>query len=329
MYLLSLFTIKEIPFEFNGFSFSHISYKYYDLYKKYHSNFGIDFINSYFTIFDFNLSNSYYYTMYNDYLVTGYYVNGKKDKYFCLMGLPVKDNGEFMSVTDTMSLLKSINDKEIGKLFYVSEESVTVEEKQMFGSEWTYYKGALEHTYDNFKLAELAGGEFKNLRKSVNRFERIHNIKIVELEEGMEDVVIEIYDRWVLARKALLGNILDTKIFKSTVYNAFEVSGYRGFLIYDNDKQAYVGYFDCLLVNDDIALGMSRKLDLGYDSLPEFCQVWLARYLRDIGCRYINDGFDNKKGGLRNLKMKFHPLISREVFNFGFKAKDGAKVGTV
>jgi len=77
-----------------------------------------------------------------------------------------------------------------------------------------------------------------------------------------------------------------------------------------------VGFFDAVPINQSISVGVFRKILPQYNGAAEYCQVFLARRLSEIGCKYLNDGDDADRPGLRDLKSKFHPIHTFDTFAY-------------
>src|SRR5690606_39103279 len=88
--------------------------------------------------------------------------------------------------------------------------------------------------------------------------------------------------------------------------------------VYDNDALSRLegGDFDAVPINQSISVGVFRKILPQYNGAAEYCQVFLARRLSEIGCKYLNDGDDADRPGLRDLKSKFHPIHTFDTFAY-------------
>ncbi len=289
----------------NGFAFRRLGFDAFPLYAHYFrwaTHEDLTFYGS----FPLMMYKRFGYKVVDGYLFIFRYVRGDTDDRVDSVGLPINEAGERLDVEATRKCLDAFNRKPGGRIIHLHPAL----NARYPGPHQPQQVAAIgsEYIYDNGLLAGLEGGTFKNLRKNVNRFASRHNVEIVPYEKGLRADADSIYQQWLETQGAKYDSVWDGTLF-ANLLNNHGLIDHHLFIAIDKATDRRIGIFDAVRISPSLAIGVMRKLDASYANLAEYCQVFLARHLKSIGCTFLNDGDDaGGRPGLKELKSRFHPI---------------------
>lgn len=288
----------------NRYEIHRLGFDDYGLYREFHAKATHDDL-TYYSSFPILMRDGHAYKVIDGFLFL-FRVNGSgRRANVDVLNLPRNAGGEFLDVASTKKILNGINGDDTGDILYIHPAL-----NKVHGSPRHHAKQndiGREYVYDNRLLGGLEGGEFRNLRKNANKFGNRVNFEIVPYERSMRCHANQVYVDWCTSHGLKYDAIWDRDMYANLLDHHGEID-HMLFMVADRDSNRYIGFFDAVLINDGLAVGVFRKLSERYSGIAEYCQVYLARHLAAMDVAYINDGDDCYEPGLQTLKEKFHPV---------------------
>lgn len=230
-----------------------------------------------------------------------------------LLFIPFNLDGEFIPFAKLVGIMKR---EKIMNIICVPDNAIKFFGKDMKQFFKTHVSKAFgnEYTYDNVSLMELQGKEFKNLRNKVHKFwNRYGNdINISLYESDMYNDAIDAYNTWLdeLGSKILSrGEKIWDKQFYEFCLKNYEKLGIDFYLVYDTSVDKCIGCVAYVIMNEQYAYGLFRKLSSRYNYIAQYMQYYQAKMLCEQEIRYLNDAYDGNEQGLRDLKTGFKPIL--------------------
>ena len=234
------------------------------------------------------------------------YGRGKARHYLHCVGLPIDERGERLDVVSTLESLKSFTGGIGGRIIHLHPAL-----SDRYPSSWKPRRVrsvGKEYIYNNDLLANLRGGDFRNLRKNVTRVGNRYDIEILPYEKRYRQDAELVYRNWCEREGAKYDSVWDGRLFRNLL-DHYGTIDHDLYMVLDKKTGKYIGLFDAVRVSPQLAMGVIRKLDSSYDNIAKYCQVFLARQLSQKGCSFLNDGDDaGGRSGLKRLKSSFHPI---------------------
>lgn len=290
----------------NRFEVHRLRFEDYGLYREFHQIATHEDL-TYYSSFPILMRGDHAYKVIDGFLFL-FRVNGSgRGANMDVLNLPRNIHGSFLDVASTKKILDSINGNGDGEILFIHPALDDRHGSPKHRAERTGI--GREYVYDNRLLARPEGGTFQNLRKNANKFGNRVNFEIVPYEKGMRRHADTVYLAWCAGHGLKYDAIWDREMYANLLGHHGEID-HMMFMVVDKDRNEYIGFFDAVLVNDKLAVGVFRKLSDRYKGIAEYCQIYLAKHLASMGVAYINDGDDCYEWGLRALKEKFHPVAT-------------------
>lgn len=296
----------------NGIELRRLWFDQFDLYSEYHRTSTYDDLTFY-SSFPLLMRGIHGYRVISGYLfLFRILMKNSQPERVDSVSVPRNLKGELLDTDSIHGVLARLNGNRSGRIVYVNESVHSkIEGKVPCLRNRTPGR---QYVYDNDALSRLEGGDFKNLRKNVNKFAR-SDLEIVPYERSLRNALDDLYVKWCKTGGTKYDVIWDTYLYKNLMDN-FGTIRHLLFVVVNSASSEPVGFFDAVPINQSISVGVFRKILPQYNGAAEYCQVFLARRLSEIGCKYLNDGDDADRPGLRDLKSKFHPIHTFDTFAY-------------
>lgn len=230
-----------------------------------------------------------------------------------LLFIPFNLDGEFIPFEKLSKIMKRENLKNIVCVPDNAIKFFGKDLKQFFKTHISKSYGN-EYTYENSLLNNLQGKEFKNLRNKVHKFWNRYgeSMEFVLYDSGRYNDAIDAYNTWLeeLGSK-IMGRgekIWDKQFFEFCLKN-YEQLGIDFYLVYDKLANECIGCVAYVIMNEQYAYGLFRKLSSRYNYIAQYMQYYQAKMLCEQEIKYLNDAYDGNEQGLRDLKSGFKPTL--------------------
>lgn len=310
-------TPTSVAVTVRGFSFQRLGFDAFPLYAHYFRDATPEDL-TYYGSFPLMMYKKFGYKVVDGYLFVFRYVQEGDRERIDAVGLPIDERGARLDVPTTRRYLREFNRRREGRIVHVHPALAA----RYGGGELAQDMIAVgtEYVYANEPLSRLEGGEFRNLRKNVNRFASRTPVDIVPYTPSMREDAGRIYARWCETHGAKYESVWDRPLV-TNLLDHYGILDHHLFVAVDRASGEKVGLFDAVRIGRQLAIGVLRKLDVRYPNLAEHCQVQLARHLTALGCPFLNDGDDaGGRPGLKELKTRFHPVATFTPVRYRFSA---------
>lgn len=289
----------------NGFAFKRLGFDAFPLYAHYFRQATHEEMTFYGS-FPLMMYKRFGFKVIDGHLFVFRYVRSDTGDRIDSVGLPIDESGRRLDVESTRKCLDEFNRKPGGRIIHL-HPALSARYPSSTEPQPVVAIGS-EYIYSNELLAGLQGGEFKNLRKNVNRFANRHSIEVVPYESRFRGEADDIYKKWLATEGAKYDSVWDGTLFANLLDHHGRMDHHL-FMVRDKTGGQCIGLFDAVRISPNLAMGVLRKLDSSYANLAEYCQVYLAKHLHGLGCSHLNDGDDaGGRPGLKELKSRFHPV---------------------
>lgn len=180
----------------------------------------------------------------------------------------------------------------------------------------------IERHYDVPKLAALKGKDFEKLRNRINKFKRDHPSAAFERYRRENfDEVMELGERWKQTSGKKYANVFDSVYYREIIRNNDEL-GQVTYLMRENGK--LIGMISGAVLATGEAWGSLVKFKEGIPGLSETLIIYYIRELNRIDPRIhlLNVGSDLGPGGLREYKLKFHPVLNLKRYKLTLRVSE-------
>ena len=326
-----LFFKKEIII--NGFKFyilnEHNMEIYMDFFKKvpYDCVSFNTYIGKLFSTNDRELFNNKIIFKFVDDFLCLYYIDGN-NIYMLSNTIGIGDTNKKISVfKKSIKLMYLINADKQCKIYDCNEEYA-----QMFNLDKLFItrNNVEEFIYDSKSLTAMDGKKYKNVRRSINKFESLYpNYSIVEYDDSMYkdfDVVYKQWCNYYNTRKEKESYITDeVKIYKWLLYR--DKINLRVFILYTDNLP--IGFIGISFLCFDTSVVLFERCLKEYVGSSE--TLWIKAMDNFKHLKFENDGDGGSKHngkhktGLYDYKMKFNPYKLINMFDIIINKK-GEKI---
>lgn len=177
----------------------------------------------------------------------------------------------------------------------------------------------VERHFDVAKLSALKGSEFSNIRNRVRKFARDHpDSGLTPYRDADFETLMELGRQWQAASGSKYPTIFDGHYYRELVAHG-KILGQTTLVMRVGGRTVGMVAGSPLPTGD--SWGSIVKFEPGYPGLSETLIVEFARYLHrlDPRIRRINVGSDLGRGGLRDYKLKFRPVLSYRRYQIYFR----------
>lgn len=176
------------------------------------------------------------------------------------------------------------------------------------GNGWhmTEDKASKDYILSIENLSIMNSWSNSKIAKSINKFQIYYpnyQVFVVSIENIDLEKHIDLFNNWVDGKDLTNINCNEIKAFKR--YLDLAASNIIFISIYLNDK--LIGFDTCELISSEYAISHFSKSDNQFKGINEMLQWEEAKYLYNLGVKYLNIEQDLGIDGLRFAKEKFKP----------------------
>lgn len=240
----------------------------------------------------FGMNN--YWCEYNGYLVICHIYRNV----ISLVTFPFNEHG-YMPINEIVKFMK---DNKIVRVRWVLDTYFKNDDITLVSEYFLINRLYTEYVVDMNLLALLDGREYKNIRKDCSRLKKKHGNIIYRCCTQNDRTLIKlVYNIWCKKSGIKYRNVYD----RVYLFNMFEIDPSKFLLFFDNDKPiGFVNYYE---INARSVYCGFLKFDKEYYGLPRFMEYERAKYLCDLGYKYMNIDADDNSQGLADFKNSLRP----------------------
>lgn len=240
-----------------------------------------------------------YYNVIDGYLYLYHYNQNK----LSLVTIPFDKDGHFMRLSETYRYMKAHN---IYRIRCVVDTAMRPGEQSIdtLKRYFTVQREHQEYFYDNSRIANMEGSDYREIRHKVNKFMKEYpNVTCRWATKADVHTLDTLYEKWRTEWNGLKYPVIfDRKYYETLV----EINPEYFMVFFEGDKPiGFLSYYPSNSTN--VHCGF-RKLDISYRYLTQYAQVKFCAGLVERGYKYANDDNDNGYRGLRDTKSRFHPI---------------------
>ena len=167
-----------------------------------------------------------------------------------------------------------------------------------------------DYMWDNEKMVNKEGSEYKELRNMVKRFEKDYTPEI-------EEITLENLDRVKVIAKRETDKIMEKTNAKEELAEEYEsfletINNYdklnlKGIIIKVDGNDIAFSISEVIDANN--AIGLYQKQDLSYTGITQYIYSTITEYMRNNGVLTYNIMCDEGSTGLRAAKLKTNPMV--------------------
>ncbi len=177
----------------------------------------------------------------------------------------------------------------------------------------------IERHLDVKRLVSLAGKDFSNIRNRINKFHRENpDVVIRRYQKSDYDGLIALGKHWNNSAGEKYAVIFDKVYYREIINKCDELK--QIILVFQNGNQI-IGMSSGGELPTGQAWGSFFKYREGIPGLSELLSVEFVRELNKVNpdIELINVGSDLGAGGLRDYKLKFHPVLNLKRYQIYLK----------
>lgn len=177
----------------------------------------------------------------------------------------------------------------------------------------------IERHYDVQRLAKLSGKEFSNIRNRVNKFKRDYPQAVIRYCRSDDiDKLLLLDEKWSSTSGKKYTQIFDKVYYRELVSHYKELGQLTIVIELDHE---IIGMTSGSILPTGQAWGSVTKF---IDGMPGLSETLIIEYVKaiheaDPDIKYLNVGSDLGAGGLREYKLKFHPVLNYKRYQIYLK----------